>query len=735
MKSSYTSSPGRGSSRSRSEDDAPSFAVGKHTLTQDLGGGARPAGAPLAAPVRNQLEPSFGTDLSSVRVGESPHVDAMGARAYAQGNQAWFAPGEYKPDSSQGMFLIAHEIAHMVQQSVGRAPPSGQAYGAVNSDPSLEQDADAMAARAVRGEPALPGANPAALRPLSPPAAAPTQLKLKVGATWHDHIPRANLAKLERWGFGAEVIEVLQAWAADDERTADRVFGTWRAAAEAAARRPANGHDDDDDEDADGADGADGDGDGLSWTQCMILLFVVMILFMPMLAPLLAQMAHPNYQVQSDLSTTAHTARRPLEPLLPLARQAQNGTLGVEDIAAQLAQATGTPAAAVPLLLQQVPAPVRTLAEQNVGQVGAGVIPHAFSNPCNTGVFHEHIFMPGGANVGSFDDGIRADRPDMMPHYDPSTARHYEASTMQSAAGAASQRHQPYRGLTDNCQDFVSDSVSTYHQMGGREIVPSQSDAFLLTLCDVLTGSSMGQRYLDAQVDAALTERLSGSQSAAAATPTVVTPVVSAPTSSTDITLAQSRAPAAGPAAGPAAQPTVPDSPEAVAALLGMSPDALQTTINQIMSRTVDIPEQGATRIRDMVCTPKGPNCPSVLEGAVNELVLRFAEQDIVSNLPSIIVNNARARARMVGDLAQRITRNLMGRLRLHQWVCQAPPPSAPSASASATGPAGPATPATPATPAPTGPAAPATATVINPVAQAATHGTRTDGPASGAPA
>jgi hypothetical protein len=429
---------------------------------------------------------------------------------------------------------------------------------------------------------------------------------------------------------------------------------------------------------------------------------------------MLAQMAHPNYQVQSDLSTTAHTARRPLEPLLPLAQQAQNGTLGVHDIATQLAQATGTPAVAVPLLLQQVPAPIRTLAEQNVGQVGRGVIPHAFSNPCNTGVFHEHIFMPGGANVGSFDDGIRADRPDMIPHYDASTARHYEASTMQSAASSASQRHQPYRGLTDNCQDFVSDSVSTYHQMGGREIVPSQSDAFLLTLCDVLTGSSMGQRYLDAQVDAALTERLSGSQSAAPAAPTVVTPVVSAPTSSTDTTLAQSRAPGPGPAApaAPAAQRTVPDSPEAVAALLGMSPDALQTTINQVMARTVDIPEQGPTRIRDMVCTPKGPNCPSVLEGTVNELVLRFAEQDIVSNLPSIIANNARARARMVGDLAQRITRNLMGRLRLHQWVCQAPPPSAPSASTSGTA---------------SGPAAPATATVVTPIAQAATHSTRTD--------
>lgn len=706
MKSlSSTSRTGRAPSSARSDDDAPGFAVGKHTLTQDLSGGARPGGVPLGAGVRSRLEPSFGMDLSSVRVGESPHVDAMGARAYAQGNQAWFAPGEYNPDSSQGMFLIAHEIAHMVQQSVGRAPASGQAYGAVNGDPSLEQDADAMAARAVRGEPAVPGAGHGALRPLSPPAAAPMQLKLKVGATWHGHVPRPNLAKLARWGFGPDVVAVLQQWAADDERTADRVFATWRAAAEAAQRRPAEGHDEDDDED--GADGADGD--GLSWTQCMILLFVVMILFMPMLAPMLAQMLHPNYQVQSDLSNTAHTARRPLEPLLPLAQRAQNGTLTVESVAAELAQATGTPAVAVPMLLQQVPAPVRALAEQHVGTVGHGVVPHAFSNPCNTGVFHEHIFLPGGANVGSFDDGIRADRADMMPHYDSSTQRHYEASTMQSAVSSASQRHQPYRGVTDNCQDFVSDSVSTYHQMGGREIVPSESDAFLLQLCDALTGSSAGQSYLDAQVDAALTERLSSSSSAAA--PTVVTPVASAPTHSTDTTLAQSRTPPAA----PTAQRTVPDSPEAVAALLGMSPAALQTTMNQIMSRTVNIPEQGPMRVRDMVCTPKGPSCPSVLEGTVNELVLRFAEQDIVSNLPSIIANNARARARMVGDLAQRITRNLMRRLRLHQWVCE----SLPSAPASASTPATPQTPATPSTP--------LTPTVITPIAQAATHTTRTD--------
>ena len=77
---------------------------------------------------RTQMETSFGADFSDVRI----HTDAsspstartVGARAYTHGNHIAFAPGQYQPDSSHGRRLLAHELAHVVQQSQGRARPN-----------------------------------------------------------------------------------------------------------------------------------------------------------------------------------------------------------------------------------------------------------------------------------------------------------------------------------------------------------------------------------------------------------------------------------------------------------------------------------------------------------------------------------------------------------------------------------------------------------------------------------
>ena len=66
-----------------------------------------------------KLSPSLG-DLSDVRV----HTDstahdlnhAVSARAFATGTDVYFAQNEYKPNTSDGDKLIAHELAHVVQQ-------------------------------------------------------------------------------------------------------------------------------------------------------------------------------------------------------------------------------------------------------------------------------------------------------------------------------------------------------------------------------------------------------------------------------------------------------------------------------------------------------------------------------------------------------------------------------------------------------------------------------------------
>jgi hypothetical protein len=67
------------------------------------------------------MESSFGQDFGAVRV----HTDvlaaksarAVGAQAYTVGKQIVFGAGQYAPNATAGRRLIAHELAHVVQQS------------------------------------------------------------------------------------------------------------------------------------------------------------------------------------------------------------------------------------------------------------------------------------------------------------------------------------------------------------------------------------------------------------------------------------------------------------------------------------------------------------------------------------------------------------------------------------------------------------------------------------------
>jgi len=89
--------------------------------------GALPgSGTPLPETLRGEMEQRFGEDFSAVRVASSPASAALvrgfGARAFAHGEQLAFAPGEFAPATNVGRQLIAHELAHVVQQRhLGRA--------------------------------------------------------------------------------------------------------------------------------------------------------------------------------------------------------------------------------------------------------------------------------------------------------------------------------------------------------------------------------------------------------------------------------------------------------------------------------------------------------------------------------------------------------------------------------------------------------------------------------------
>jgi len=87
--------------------------------------GAARGGEPLPTCERSFFEPRLGVDLSGVRV----HADAeaarlaagLSARAFTAGREVYFGAGEYRPQSSEGRRLLAHELTHVAQQTAGDA--------------------------------------------------------------------------------------------------------------------------------------------------------------------------------------------------------------------------------------------------------------------------------------------------------------------------------------------------------------------------------------------------------------------------------------------------------------------------------------------------------------------------------------------------------------------------------------------------------------------------------------
>lgn len=100
-----------------------------HVGQRAAGGGgldlSQSSGRPLDPGQREMLEAQFGHDFREVRIHADAHAAEQardnGARAIASGNDIAFAAGEYAPGSSEGSRLLAHELAHTVQQSNGQA--------------------------------------------------------------------------------------------------------------------------------------------------------------------------------------------------------------------------------------------------------------------------------------------------------------------------------------------------------------------------------------------------------------------------------------------------------------------------------------------------------------------------------------------------------------------------------------------------------------------------------------
>lgn len=111
----------------------------------------RGAGTALDPGVRDRVGQALGDPLDDVRVHADAQADALArsvaARAFTTGSDVFFARGEYRPGTSAGDALLAHELTHVVQQR--GAPQSGPLTVSEPGD-AMEREADA-AAREIAG--------------------------------------------------------------------------------------------------------------------------------------------------------------------------------------------------------------------------------------------------------------------------------------------------------------------------------------------------------------------------------------------------------------------------------------------------------------------------------------------------------------------------------------------------------------------------------------------------------
>jgi hypothetical protein len=122
--------------------------AGGHILPADTGDA-------LEAGTRSFMEKRYQADFSDVRVHTSSAAAAsatgLDANAYTAGRDIYFAAGQYAPATTEGRHLLAHELAHTVQQS-GSSPPAAGVLPVVSPGDPQEVEAEHAADMVLRGD-------------------------------------------------------------------------------------------------------------------------------------------------------------------------------------------------------------------------------------------------------------------------------------------------------------------------------------------------------------------------------------------------------------------------------------------------------------------------------------------------------------------------------------------------------------------------------------------------------
>ncbi|HEX5414880.1 MAG TPA: tectonin domain-containing protein, partial [Chloroflexota bacterium] len=110
-------------------------------------------GKPLESEDRRILEDGYHADLSQVGLHVGPAADriarALDANAVTCGSDIFFRAGRYRPDSAEGRMLLAHEVAHVLQQRRGPVHGASRSGALIVGAPSDRWEAQARGAAAL----------------------------------------------------------------------------------------------------------------------------------------------------------------------------------------------------------------------------------------------------------------------------------------------------------------------------------------------------------------------------------------------------------------------------------------------------------------------------------------------------------------------------------------------------------------------------------------------------------
>jgi len=115
------------------------------------------SGQSLEPSIQRAIEDRMGDSLGDVRIHTGSQAaaacEAINARAFTVGSHIAFNSGEYDPSSAEGQHVLAHELAHVRQQTGGAVSmlPQEDVDLEVDPDPALEQEAKETAQRVVKG--------------------------------------------------------------------------------------------------------------------------------------------------------------------------------------------------------------------------------------------------------------------------------------------------------------------------------------------------------------------------------------------------------------------------------------------------------------------------------------------------------------------------------------------------------------------------------------------------------